>query len=68
MTLQTGQAKDLISRRVRIELRELSVRAGTLLGEDYNEKAKIPALVKKAQKALRVHPDTIARRRKGGRP
>lgn len=30
MTLQAGQAKDLISRRVRIELRELSVRAGTL--------------------------------------
>ena len=30
MTLQTGHAKDLISRRVRIELRELSVSAGIL--------------------------------------
>ena len=55
--LAIGQAKSLIEATSKWVLEQL--------GEDYNEKAKIPALVKKAQKALRVHPDTIAPSKKG---
>ena len=55
--LAIGQAKSLIEATSKWVLEQL--------GEDYNEKAKVPALIKKAQKALRVHPDTIAPSQRG---
>lgn len=55
--LAIGQAKSLIEATSKWVLDQL--------GEEYNDKVTVPALVKKTQKALRVHPDTIAPSKKG---
>lgn len=50
-------AKSLIEATTKLVLREL--------GETYDEKADVPALVKQVQVALKLHPDTLAPTAKG---
>lgn len=50
-------AKSLIEATTKLVLREL--------GESYDEKADLPALVKQVQVALKLHPDTLAPTAKG---
>ena len=50
-------AKSLIEATTKLVLREL--------GEPYDEKADVPALVKQVQVALKLHPDTLAPTAKG---
>jgi hypothetical protein len=50
-------AKALIEATTKLVLSEL--------GEDYDERADVPALVKAAQKALALHPDSLAPTRPG---
>ena len=55
--LAISQAKALIEATTKWVLEQL--------GERYNDKANITVLIKKAQKALKVHPDAIAPSKKG---